>query len=178
VTYLRSLPRTALAGVLAAFPNTGRPLLDYHEALLRGPSALSVAERELIAAYVSALNACDYCHGIHAQVAERFGLPAAVVESLVIDLDGADVDVRLRPLLRLVRTVTMTPGRVVPADVDAAYAAGWDDEAVYTAVSICALFNAMNRIVSGLGINAGEDYRTRSATRLADRGYAGLLPPP
>jgi hypothetical protein len=39
---LRSLPdRAVLRDVFAAFPHTSRPLLDYHQALLRGPSPLA-----------------------------------------------------------------------------------------------------------------------------------------
>jgi AhpD family alkylhydroperoxidase len=41
---------------------------------LRGPSPFTVAERELIAAYVSGLNACGYCHGIHRVTADAFGV--------------------------------------------------------------------------------------------------------
>jgi hypothetical protein len=45
MAYLPSLPGDAvLLDVFRAYPGTG-PLLDYHEALLRGPSPLSVAER-------------------------------------------------------------------------------------------------------------------------------------
>src|SRR6516225_4843381 len=53
-----------LIDVFEKLPGLYRPLLEYHEILLRGPSPLTVAERELIAAYVSALNACNYCHGV------------------------------------------------------------------------------------------------------------------
>lgn len=64
MTFLPSLPDNArLLDVFRAYPDTAFPLLDYHEALMRGPSPLSIAERELIAAYVSGLNACDYCYG-------------------------------------------------------------------------------------------------------------------
>ncbi|MGH4017277.1 MAG: hypothetical protein ACRDSL_25785 [Pseudonocardiaceae bacterium] len=65
MTHLPSLPENAtLLDVFRAYPDTARPLLDYHQVLLRGPSPLTVAERELIAAYVSGLNVCGYCHGI------------------------------------------------------------------------------------------------------------------
>jgi hypothetical protein len=54
MTYLPSLPPDAvLPDVFRARPEIYRPLIDYHQALLRGPSPLSEAERELIAAYVS-----------------------------------------------------------------------------------------------------------------------------
>ena len=51
MTYLPSLPGDAVPlDVLRAYPGTSRPLQEYHQELLRGPSPLSVAERELIAA--------------------------------------------------------------------------------------------------------------------------------
>jgi AhpD family alkylhydroperoxidase len=74
MAYLPSLPPDAvLLDVFRAYPQTARPLLDYHQALLRGPSPLTEAERELIAAYVSGLNACRYCHGAHQATAQAFG---------------------------------------------------------------------------------------------------------
>ena len=41
-------------------------------------------------------------------------------------------------------------------------------------MSVCALFNFMNRFVNGLGITADDDYSALSGARLADGGYAGL----
>lgn len=76
MTFLPSLPDdVVLLDVFRAFPQTARPLLEYHQALLRGPSPLSVAERKLIAAYVSGLNACRYCRGVHTATAQAFGIP-------------------------------------------------------------------------------------------------------
>jgi hypothetical protein len=61
MSYLRSLELDAgLLQIFQAFPEVARPLLEYHEVLLRGESPFSEAERELIAAYVSALNNCNY----------------------------------------------------------------------------------------------------------------------
>jgi hypothetical protein len=61
------LPEKAtLLDVFRMFPETNRPLLEFHEVLLRGASPFTEAERELIAAYVSGLNGCRYCHGVHA----------------------------------------------------------------------------------------------------------------
>ncbi len=42
------------------------------------------------------------------------------------------------------------------------------------AVSVCALFNLMNRFVSGQGIEADDDYFQFGAKRLADQDYADL----
>ena len=96
MSYLRSLPDgAALLQVFQTYPDTARPLLDYHELVMRGPSPFSPGERELIAAYVSGVNACAYCHGVHAATAAEFGVPAEVLTAALADLDTAPVDERL-----------------------------------------------------------------------------------
>ena len=52
---------TNLSDVFKAFPAGAAPLMEFHDIVLRKASPLSVAQRELIAALVSALNACDFC---------------------------------------------------------------------------------------------------------------------
>ena len=156
------------AGLLDLFrlyPESARPLLSYHEVLLRGPSPLSVAERELIAAYVSGLNDCGYCHGIHRATAERFGIAPAVLEAMLADLATSDVDARLKPLLAYVRKLTLTPARMTPSDADPIRAAGWDDRALHDAVSITGLFNLMNRIVEGTGVVPQAEAASRDRLR-------------
>lgn len=176
MSYLPSLPPdAALLQVFQAYPETARPLIDYHQVLMRGPSPLSVAERELIAAYVSGLNACAYCHGVHTVTAASFGLDEATLTALLTDVQAAPVDDRLKPLLRYVRSLTENPAGLAPADADAVFAAGWDERALHDAVSVCALFSLMNRLVEGLGIEAPAEYYTTSGRRLAaEAGYAGL----
>lgn len=175
MTYLPPLPQNAtLLDVFRAYPDTARPLLDYHQVLLRGPSPLTVAERELIAAYVSGLNACGYCHGIHTAVAEAFGIAEGTLTSLLDDPDTAPIDERLKPLLRYVGKLTQTPSRITLDDARSVLDAGWDERALHDAVAVSALFNFMNRFVDGLGIIAGPDYTAVSSRRLTDIAYAGL----
>jgi uncharacterized peroxidase-related enzyme len=175
MAYLPSLPPDAvLLDVFRAYPQTARPLLDYHQALLRGPSPLTEAERELIAAYVSALNACRYCHGVHQATAQAFGIGEGTLAALLRDIDGAPVADRMKPLLRYAGKLTLTPAKITPPDAQAVLAAGWDEQALNDAVAVCALFNMMNRLVEGLGITAGEGYFGTAAGRLAGAGYAGL----
>ena len=90
MAYLPSLPADAvLLDVFRAYPDSARPLMDYHQALLRGPSPLSVAERELIAAYVSGLNACGYCHGVHTATAQAFAVGEATLAALLTEVSTA-----------------------------------------------------------------------------------------
>lgn len=175
MSYLPSQSAEArLLDVFRTFPEASRPLLDYHEVLMRGPSDLTVAERELIAAYVSGLNDCGYCHGVHAVTAARFGVEDNLLTDLLADFESAAVDERLRPVLAYVAKLTVTPDRITPSDAEAVLSAGWSEKALHDAVSICGLFNLMNRLVSGLGITAGQDYFETSGDRLAEGGYAGL----
>ncbi len=177
MSYLKSLPADArLLQVFQKYPDTARPLLDYHELVMRASSPFTVAERELISAYVSGLNACGYCHGVHTATAEAFGVPPGLLAAALADLDSSEVDERLKPVLRYVGKLTTTPSRMTSADADAVYAAGWDERALYDAVLVCALFNFMNRMVDGLGITADPAYFPVSATRLHDHGYVGLTP--
>ncbi|NBE53776.1 carboxymuconolactone decarboxylase family protein [Streptomyces boluensis] len=175
MTYLKSLPSdAALLQVFRAYPATSRPLLEFHEKVLRDDSPFTVAERELMAAYVSGLNECSYCHGVHTRTAEAFGVPAGLLTALLHDLDTAPADERLKPVLRYLRTLTRTPSRITEADAAAVYAAGWDEDALHDAVLVCALFNFMNRMVEGLGVSADESYFATSGDRLREKGYSGL----
>jgi uncharacterized peroxidase-related enzyme len=173
--YLKSLPEDAvLLQVFRTYPEYSRPLLDYHELVMRGPSPFTAAERELIAAYVSGVNSCGYCHGVHTATAEEFGVEPGLLEAALADLDTAPVAEKLKPVLRYAGKLTETPSRVSQADADAVLAAGWDEVALYHTVLVCALFNFMNRLVDGLGVRADSDYYATSAARLRRIGYAGL----
>lgn len=172
MSYLPSLPEHAVVGdVFAAYPDTATHLMAYHQQLLRGPSPFSEAERELIAAYVSGLNSCEYCHGVHTATAEALGVSEGLLRALLENIDTAHVDERLRPVLRFVGKLTTTPSRMTEDDAAAVFAAGWDERALHDAVSVCAMFNFMNRLVEGLGITAGPDYFREAARRLSTRGY-------
>jgi uncharacterized peroxidase-related enzyme len=176
MSWLKSLPADSrLHNVFQAFPETARPLIAYHEALLRGPSPFSAGERELIAAYVSGLNACDFCHDIHAQTAAAFGIDTQKLRALLNEPDSALIDARMRPVLSFVRKLALSPSRMTPADAEAVFAAGWDDHALHDAAAICGLFNLMNRLVDGLGIEADAGHTQFVAQRLATTGYAGFL---
>jgi uncharacterized peroxidase-related enzyme len=171
--HLRSLPDGAtLADLRSRYSDLLDLLRPYAERLMRGPSPFTPAERELIAAYVSGVNSCRYCHGTHAQVAQGFGIEPKVFAGLMDDIELAPVAPRLKPVLRYVRKLTESPSRMTPADAEAVYAAGWSDEALLHAIAVCAYFNNMNRLVEGSGIvGTADDYKV-AAERLVQQGYS------
>ena len=127
MSYLTSLPDdTALLQVFEAYPQTAHVLLPLHEQVMRAPSPFTPGERELIAAYVSGLNACTYCNGVHTVTAREFGVPEEVLAAALEDLDTAPVGERMRPVLRYLAKLTRTPSAVREQDARALYEAGWD----------------------------------------------------
>ena len=67
--------------------------------------------------------------------------------------------------------VTETPSRMVQADVDAIFNAGCDEDCFHYTVMICGLFNLMNRMMDGYGVNNTAEGRLINGRKLVDTGY-------
>ena len=150
---LPSLPENAhLSELFQLFPKSRDALMAYTEVVMRGPGALDIATREMIAAFVSGLNRCTFCHGSHAIYARAFGVGEEVLAALLDDLESAPVAPELKALLGYLQKLNTLPARITQADIDAVLAAGLSEQALYEAVEIAGLFNMMNRIVEGTGV--------------------------
>ena len=98
----RERAEPGIRGLLRYRPETGRPLSELAEVLLRGPSTLTRGERELIAAYVSALNECRYCPASHfACAAAQLPGGMVLVEQVRADAASAPVSAKLKTLLAI-----------------------------------------------------------------------------
>ena len=149
-----SLPDVAhLTDLLVRFPKNVQPLMHYINAVLRSDGHLSIAERELIAAYASGLNACAFCHGSHEIYARAFGIEEGIVEQLLTDIETANVDALLKPIFSYIKKLNVLPSKITPADAQLVFDAGWDEEALFEAIEVCGVFNLMNRMVEGGGVN-------------------------
>ncbi len=174
--FLPSLRKDAsLLDLFKTFPQTSEPLIQLNEVLLRGPSPFTEGERELIAAYVSGLNHCRYCHAMHGAIAELLGTPKGSVLNALDDIDAASVDEKMKPVLRYARKLTQQPSGVTQSDADAIFAAGWDERALFHTVVVTALFNFMNRLVEGMGIELDSSYVKPTSELLAKGGYLPLI---
>lgn len=148
-----SLPNNPhLADVFRLFSKGVIPLLEYHDIILRDESPFTIEQREIIAAYVSGLNGCQFCYGAHKRIAESFGVDATLLEEAIVNIETSPIESKLKPILRYVKTLTLHPSKITKSLIDDIKAVGWSDEAIYDAASVCALFNFMNRIVEGMGV--------------------------
>lgn len=176
MAFFPSLPQDAgVRHIVALNPAAGRALIELHEAALRNASGLTARDKELIAAYVSGLNACQYCYGVHSETAKAFGVDAGLLETLLADVDAAPIEARLKPILAYARKLTLDPAKMTQADADAVFAAGWSEPELHDAVLTICLFNFMNRLLEGHGVKGDRTlYQTRGQA-LRDEGYAPLL---
>ncbi len=161
--FFPSLPEeTNLSDVYKAYPGGIEALFRYHDHVLRGPSPLSIGERELIAAYVSGLNGCEFCFNAHRVYAETYGFEPDTFEGLFDNLESSNLPDNLKPLLAYAGKLTKDLSGMMQSDVTAILEAGWSEQAVHDAMTVTALFNFMNRIIHGSGVAPFDgDYETR-----------------
>jgi uncharacterized peroxidase-related enzyme len=163
-----------IRGLMAFRPETAAPINALVDFLLRGPNTLTAAERELIAAYVSAQNDCRYCQTIHGAVAAHHLGDEALVAQVTCDPQHAAVSDKLKALLAIAGKTALAGAEVSAADVDTARARGATDLEIHDTVLIAAVFCMCNRYVDGLATLAPDDadfYRQRAAL-VAEHGYA------
>jgi uncharacterized peroxidase-related enzyme len=120
-----------------------------HEAM-RGPSAWSVADRELMAAYVSKVNESAFCIGAHTATAGQAYQDRAKVQAVLADLDSAPVADGLRATLRMLGKLTRE-GKVDPEDMREVLSAGVSRQQVEDALAVCAAFNTTDRLADAFG---------------------------
>jgi uncharacterized peroxidase-related enzyme len=153
-------------------------LLELAEVLLRGPSPLTSAERELIAAYVSRRNGCRFCAQSHGAAARHHlggdAQAQAMLDAVLQDPATAPVSPKMRALLAIAAKVQEDGRTVTQDDVAAARRAGASDVDLHDAVLVAAAFCMYNRYVDGLAATTPDDPAVYEAMgrRLATQGYA------
>ncbi len=136
---------------------TLRTHFEMYTATMHRPSPLSRAEREMVAVAISRLNGCDYCLAHHRAGLERL-LPKrpGLAEALAGGETG-DLGPREAALVAFATALTVSPGRMSEADVAELRTGGLDDRAILDLAQVVGYFNYVNRIVTGLGVELGDN---------------------
>jgi uncharacterized peroxidase-related enzyme len=141
-----------------------------HQAM-RGPSAWSVADRELMAAYVSTVNQSAFCIAAHTATARRAYQDGPKVEAVLADLESAPVEEGLRATLRMLGTLTRE-GEVGAEDMLQVLSAGVSRQQVQDALAVCAAFNTTDRLADAFGFEVlSPEAFEAGAKYLLKRGY-------
>ncbi len=167
-----------IRGLFAFRPETAMPMSELVEVLLHAPNTLSMAERELIATYVSSQNDCYYCQSAHGAIAAiHLDGNENLVRQVKKDFEHADVSEKLKALLTIAGKVQQGGKNVTTEDVERAHQQGATDREIHDTVLIAAVFCMCNRYVDGLATWAPQDaetYRQRAAA-VAQDGYVKAL---
>ena len=132
-------------------PDTGKHLYDLAHVLLREPSPLTPAERELIAAYVSSRNSCMFCMSSHAAAArELYGNDRDIVDCVIENVSDAPISAKMKALLNIAGKVQRNGKEVTEQDILNARNNGAGDRDIHDTVLIAAAFSMFNRYVDGL----------------------------
>jgi uncharacterized peroxidase-related enzyme len=159
--------------LLAFDPEAAHHLAALSHTLMHKLGPLSAGLRELIAAYTSSLNNCEFCMKAHAAVASKLLGDESLVWSVIDDLETSALAEKEKVLLRFVKKITLAPSSITAADTQTLNEAGWDDASIFYAISACALFNFYNRWISASGVHpVSDDAFKRLASRMAVAGYA------
>jgi alkylhydroperoxidase family enzyme len=95
-----------------------------------------------------------------------------LVESVLNDLETSPLPEKEKALLRFVAKVNRESPIINERDMLPLYALGWQDDAIYYAITVCALFNFYNRWIDASGVHEmSPEAHREGGKRTALHGY-------
>jgi AhpD family alkylhydroperoxidase len=149
----------------------GGPMQGVTHEAMRGPSAWSVGDRELMAAFVAKTNQCEFCTKAHSAVAQRAYGDGKTVSALLSDVDTAAIEETLRATLVMLSKL-MREHAVDADDMRAVLAAGASRQQIEDALAVCFSFSVIGRLADAFGffVPSPEAFDAGAKYLLA-RGY-------
>ena len=149
----------------------GGPMSAVTQEAMRGPSAWSVGDRELMAAFVARSNNCEFCTKAHTAVAQGAYGDGQKVSAVLSDLESASIEEPLRATLLMLGKLTREH-TVDADDMRAVLAAGASRQQIEDALAVCFSFNVISRLADAFGflVPAPEAFEAGAKYLLA-RGY-------
>ena len=94
------------------------------------------------------------------------------MNSVLHDFEASALAENEKALLRFIDKVNSDSPHITPEDMQPLYAAGYGDEAIYYAITVCSLFNFYNRWIDGTGVHAlSDEMHRQGGARSAAAGY-------
>lgn len=165
-----------ITGLLEYRKDSAQPIRELTQFLLRGPSTLTEAERELIATIVSHGNECKFCATAHTAAADKLLGECNTTQAIKNDIESAPISGKMKALLIIAKHVQKSGRAVTTGSIDRAKNAGATDIEIHDTVLISALFCLYNRYVDGLATRLPDtnEYYNTLAERLVTNGYKRL----
>ena len=170
--------RVGIIELLLYNPVTGKIISEFTHTLLKGPSPLSEAQREMFTTYVSHLNGCEFCYEMHKSVMEYSDAnESKVLECAIYQIDSEEVTPKMKALLKITSLIQANELHAMEAEIKNARTAGTNDEEIHDTVLIASAFCMFNRYVDGLGVELPKDAKSYAALGafVAKQGYKSSL---
>ncbi len=156
--------RPQVPGILRCFathPPLLKHMMELAKEMLFVDGALGRQNKEMISAFVSASNRCDYCADSHAySFRVQGGTQDATDAVLACDPQSSAVSPEQRMLLLFAKKITDDSEAMTPEDIHAMRAVGWSDLQIAEAIHVTALFATFNRVVNAFGLPSQQLLRT------------------
>ncbi|EFH83144.1 hypothetical protein [Ktedonobacter racemifer] len=150
----------------------GDPMSVWTHAAMRGESAWTVAERELMVVMTAKWNACPFCIGAHGAIVARV-LGRPLVEATLEDFRQAELPTKLQATLTFLEILTRRPDELTVKDARAVLRREVTPQALEDAIAVCVLFHITTRCADTLDYQMlSERDFDRAAKRLLVQGYA------
>ena len=162
--------------VILRTPQRYMPLVEFLEQTSRQPSEMTMAERELLASYVSGINASTFCVGIHNGVASAYGPCGMDSKAPEVPIKNDRLGEKFAPVKALVNRLLKSPEAYGQTDVDAVLAAGWSEQTVEDIIGLAASVTVYNIMSVGFGFkSAPADYFLGLGEAVKENGYETLF---
>jgi len=148
--------RRDVPGIVKCFatdPAFARQMIDISSTLLFADGHLARRQKEMIATYISKLNACPYCLDSHGFFLLAHGAPEETAQKIIAgNLDSAAISDAERQLLRYVGKVNGESFKATQEDVQQLRDLGWSKEQIAEAVHVAAMMGLCNRVANAFGL--------------------------
>lgn len=127
----------------------GASLEAWTRAVMRGPSAWSAAERDLMAAMASKWTACTFCVNMHGAAAARH-MGTASVDAVLSDYHSAPISEGLKATLEFLEIMMLRPREMTEEHANAVLESGISFETLIDAIEVGVVLKLISRYARAL----------------------------
>jgi len=141
-------------------PEHFRAFFHYYDVLMKGPSELSRAEREMIVLAVSRVNGCTYCTVAHGAALRILSKNSVLADQISANYRVADITPRQRAMLDFAVKLTERSAEIDNADFERLHEHGFTDSDIWDIGAVAAFFNLSNRMANLADMKPNREFYT------------------
>ncbi|SJZ83919.1 carboxymuconolactone decarboxylase family protein [Selenihalanaerobacter shriftii] len=108
--------------------------------------------KEMVAVVVSEANGCEYCVGAHSLFLQKLGVPEEIIQSVVKDIDEADIKDKEKKILKFAVKSTTEAHKISDQEFKLIKDLGLTEVELVELVSVIDLFTSFNIFIDTLEV--------------------------